>query len=76
METDSKGGLEGRKKATFSRVGFNQERRCALLVMGMTLYNAEDIMNEGTYVFLEKKNGKWTVAKTAGAWNAQLGPIR
>lgn len=69
-------GTKGRKKATLSRVGFNGERRRALLLVGITLYYPEDIMNEGTYVFLEKQNDRWAVVKTAGAWNMRMGPLR
>lgn len=76
MAQDSETGLEGRKKTTFSRVGFDRERRHALLLMGIVLYYPEDIMNEGQYVFLEKKDGAWTIVKTARAWGMRLGPIR
>ena len=76
METGSKSGLEGRQKATFSRIGFEREKRRAVLIVGRTFYYAEDIMNEGQYVFLEQKGGMWMVAETAGAWPVQMGRIR
>ena len=76
MAQDSGGGREGRKKTTFSRIGFDREKRHALLLMGITLYYPEDVMNEGQYVFLEKKDGKWTIVNTAEAWRMRLGPIR
>jgi len=67
---------DGRKKVTFSRVGFDGLKRRALLLVGSTFYCPEDIMNEGKYLLLEKKDNKWTVVKTITAWNMQLGKIR
>ena len=67
---------EGRKKATFSRIGFDRERRHALLLIGTTLYYPEDVMNEGKYVFLEKQKDKWMIRNTTAAWNMRLGLIR
>lgn len=76
MASGSEDSLEGRKKVTFTRIGFNREKQRALLIMGMTLYYAEDIMNEGTYVILEKENGRWTIGSTVSAWEMRLGLIR
>lgn len=70
------GNLEGRKKITFSRVGFDGERRHALIVIGIAWYYPEDVMNEGEYIFLEKRDGKWTVVDTTSAWPMHLGPVR
>jgi hypothetical protein len=72
---DAGDGFEGRRKTTFSRVGFDPQRRQALLIVGTTWYTPEDIMNEGHYIFLENIDGKWTVAGSARAWDMRLGPI-
>jgi hypothetical protein len=69
-------GREERKKVSFSRVGFDKPKRHAMLLVGSTFYYPEDIMNEGMYLFLEKKAGKWTVGKKATAWSMRLGKIR
>ena len=69
-------GLKERKKVAFSRVGFDKSMRHAMLLVGITFYYPEDIMNEGLYLFLEKKDGKWTVGKKATAWSMRLGKIR
>ena len=69
-------GREERKQVTLSRVGFDQSKRHAMLLVGITFYYPEDIMNEGMYLFLEKKDGKWAVEKTATAWSMRLGKIR
>jgi hypothetical protein len=69
------GLFEGRKMAALSRVGFDGEKRHAMLLMGITLFYPKDVMNGGTYVFLEKKNGMWTVVRTAVAWSMRLGKI-
>ena len=75
MTPGSGDGLEGRKKATFSRIGFDRQKRRALLIMGITLYYPEDVMNEGKYVLLEKKTEKWTIIHWTSAWKMQLGLI-
>ena len=69
-------GREERKTVSFSRVGFDKPRRHAMLLVGITFYYPEDIMNEGIYLFLEKKAGNWTVGKKATAWSMRLGKIR
>lgn len=69
-------GREERKMVTFSRVGFDKPKHHAMLLVGVTFYYPEDIMNEGIYLFLEKKDGKWAVEKTATAWSMRLGKIR
>lgn len=66
---------EGRQVVTFSRIGFDREKRHAMLVMGITLYYPEDVMNEGKYVFLEKQKDGWTIRNTTVAWNMRLGLI-
>lgn len=76
MATGAGNGFEGRKKAAFSRIAFDRQRRRALLVMGMTFYHPEDLTNAGTYVFLEKENQAWAIRRTAEAWPTTLGPIR
>lgn len=72
----SGGNREGRKKITFSRVGFDGEKRRALIIIGIAWYYPEDVMNEGEYVFLEKRGGEWTVVDTTRAWAVRLGPVR
>ena len=72
----SGGNRQGRKKITFSRVGFDGERRRALLVIGIAWYYPEDVMNEGKYILLEKNDGKWAVVDTTTAWPMRLGPVR
>lgn len=66
--------LTGRKMITLSRPGFDQPMRHALVIMAITYYYPEDVMNEGVYVFLEKKEARWTVMHTATAWDMRLGP--
>lgn len=76
MAEGSGGSREGRTKITFSRVGFDQEKRRALIVIGIAWYYPEDVMNEGKYVFLEKRDGKWRVVDTTRAWPVRLGPVQ
>jgi len=67
-------GLTGRKKITLTRPGFDKPMRRAMLIIAMTYYQPEDVMNEGLYVFLEKQANQWKVVHTAGAWDMRLGP--
>lgn len=50
---------------TLSRVGFNSELTQALVYLGAT-GDAES--GSGTYIFLTKTNGAWTVQHQLGAW--------
>jgi len=76
MARGSENNRSSRQQVTFSRVGFDREQRHALIVVGRTFYYPEDVMNEGNYVCLEEKNGKWTVVNTYRAWSMRLGKIR
>jgi hypothetical protein len=72
---ESVGPLDGKKKATFSRVGFDLKKGQALLIVGLTYVVPHDVMNEGKFVLLHKMEGKWVVEKTLQAWDMRLGEI-
>jgi len=67
-------GLTGKKKITLTRPGFDKQMRRAMLIIVAVYYYPEDVMNEGTYVFLEKPENQWKVVHTANAWDMRLGP--
>jgi len=67
------GVSEGRKSVRLSRAGFDKESKSALLVVQTTYYYPEDIMNEGEFILLYMRDGKWTVEKRATAWSMRLG---
>jgi hypothetical protein len=67
--------LGDKRQARFSRPGLDHQKGQALLVVGLTYVYPEDIMNEGKFVLLVKKNGKWVVEKTLQAWPMRLGEL-
>ncbi|MBA3029734.1 MAG: hypothetical protein FP816_13140 [Desulfobacteraceae bacterium] len=69
------GLLDEKRQITFSRVGLDPLKGQGLLVVGLTYAQPEDVMNEGKFVFLQKKNGQWVVEKTTQAWDMRLGPL-
>ncbi len=66
-------GLTGKKKITLTRPGFDKQMRRAMLIIAVTYYQLEDVMNEGLYVLLEKQANQWKVVHTAQAWDMRLG---
>jgi hypothetical protein len=67
--------LGDKRQARFSRPGLDLKKGQALLVVGLTYVYPEDVMNEGKFVLLGKKDGKWVVEKTIQAWDMRLGDI-
>ena len=63
------------RQITFSRVGIDPIKAQGLLVVGLTYVQPEDVMNEGKFVLLQKKDGQWTVDKIIRAWDMRLGPL-
>jgi hypothetical protein len=67
--------MDGKRQISFSRVGFDLKKNQGLLVVGLTYAYPEDVMNEGKFVFLNKKDGQWVVDKTTEAWDMRLGTL-
>jgi len=63
----------GNKYVQLSRVGFDKESGKALVVVKTTYVAPRDVMNEGEFILLSSKDGKWTVEKKAEAWGTMLG---
>ncbi|MGI8638825.1 MAG: hypothetical protein ACR2MG_02580 [Pyrinomonadaceae bacterium] len=56
---------KAKRMISFSRVGFNQERTQALVSVSV---GCGWLCGEGSFIVLQKENGKWIVQRNIGLW--------